>query len=49
MYRPNPVMSAIDIVLDWDLPDELLPFALYSETGLMAGSDPEHIMGVCLR
>lgn len=49
MYPPNLVLTAIDIVLDWDLPEELLPFALYAQTGLMAGNDPEHIIGVCLR
>lgn len=37
MMTENYLFDALDTVLAWDMPDELLPITLQSQAGLMAG------------
>lgn len=37
----NVILNAADVVLTWDLPDEVLPEALGSQARFMSGIDPE--------
>lgn len=39
MHYQNAVMSTIDVVLGWDLPDEVLADALGAQAGVMGGHD----------
>jgi len=41
MELHNFVLDALDRVLAWDLPDEVCPYAVTAEAGLLAGMDPE--------
>jgi hypothetical protein len=49
MFDKFDIPCAIDVVLGWDLPDASLAFALNAQANLMAGIDPEQIIGFCLR
>jgi hypothetical protein len=37
MSAENYLFDALETVLAWDMPDELLPLTLQSQAGLMAG------------
>jgi hypothetical protein len=37
MTTENYLFDALDVVLSWDTPEELLPQAVQSQAGLMAG------------
>jgi len=41
MHYLNSVANAIDVVLGWDLPDEVLADAVTAQVGLMAGSEAD--------
>lgn len=41
MHNQNYLIDALDIVLGWNISDELLPLALVSQAQLMAGFDAE--------
>ena len=34
-------LEAIEVVLAWDLPEELMPFAIHDQAKLMAGFEAE--------
>ena len=38
MYLPDLIVDAIDVVLDWDIPDEAFGEAVKAQASLMAGS-----------
>jgi hypothetical protein len=40
--------DAIDVVLNWDIPEEALPDAVMAQAGLMARINPEEIRGASL-
>jgi len=42
------IVDAIDRVLTWDLPDEAIAQAVFSEAGHLARLDPEHVSEVDL-
>lgn len=37
MYLPDLIVDAIDVVLDWEVPDELFADAVIAQASLMAG------------
>ena len=39
----NYLINALDIVLGWDISDELIPLALVDQAKLMAGFDAEEV------
>lgn len=41
MNSQNYLIDALDIVLGWDISDELIPLALVNQAQLMAGFDCE--------
>jgi hypothetical protein len=41
------LLDAIDLVLDWDLPDEVLADAAKAQASLMARINSEEIRGLC--
>lgn len=41
MNNQNYQIEALEIVLGWDLPDDLIPLALNEQVNLMAGFDYE--------
>lgn len=47
MHCQNYPMDAIDLVLAWDLPDEVLAGAVQAQAGLMARTNPEEIRQFC--
>lgn len=47
MNFQNYLLDAIDQVLDWDLPDELLADAVTAQASLMARINPEETWGLC--
>lgn len=46
MFDANHIMDAIDVVADWDLTGECFAVALIAQANLMAGIDPEQIIGL---
>lgn len=46
MNHANYLLNAIDTVLAWDLPEESLAVALNAQANLLAGIDPEQIIGL---
>ncbi len=45
MSAENYLFDALETVLAWDMPDELLPLTLQSQAGLMAGLPYEEACG----
>jgi hypothetical protein len=43
MHPENYLFDALDVVLAWDMPDELLPLTLHAQAGLMAGIPCEEL------
>jgi hypothetical protein len=41
MNTQNYLLDALELVLAWELPDELLPLAINDQAKLMAGFDAE--------
>lgn len=41
----NVILNAADVVLSWDLPDEVLPEALVSQACFMSGIGPDGFEG----
>jgi len=46
MSAENYLFNALETVLAWDMPDELLPLTLQSQAGLMAGVSSDEL-GCC--
>ena len=47
MTFQNCLIDAIDVVLAWDLPDELLAETVTVQAGLMARIAPDDIQALC--
>jgi len=47
MSAENYLFNALETVLAWDMPDELLPLTLQSQAGLLAGI-PYDEVGCCM-
>ncbi|MEW6119223.1 MAG: hypothetical protein AB1593_03945 [Pseudomonadota bacterium] len=47
MPAENCLIDALEVVLTWDLPEELLPLALPAQAGLLAGI-PYEDLDCCL-
>ena len=43
MYTQNYLINAIETVLGWDIPEDLLPLAIIDQAKLMAGFDAEEL------
>ena len=43
MFYTDAIAIATSHVLDWDLPDELLPLTITNEAGLLAGLDSDRL------
>jgi hypothetical protein len=47
MHCQNYLLDAIDQVLAWDLPDEVLADAVQAQASVMPKVNPEEIRGLC--
>ncbi|SDY45887.1 hypothetical protein SAMN05421881_10374 [Nitrosomonas halophila] len=43
MTYQNYLIDAVNLILDWDIPDEALVDAVIAQAGLMAGISPDDI------
>ncbi len=43
MYQHNDLLKALDIVLSWELPDDLIPLAMNDQAKLIAGFNAEEV------
>ena len=48
MINPNYLFKSVEAVLSMDLPETAFPFALNAHVNLMAGIDPEQVIGYSL-
>ena len=48
MINPNYLLNSVEAVLSMDLPETAFAFALNAHANLMAGIDPEQIIGLSL-
>lgn len=48
MINPNYLLNSVEAVLSMDLPEAAFAFALNAHANLMAGIDPEQVIGYSL-